>query len=182
MAKSRSSDDLVALTDTGNPSLTARQSEFAPGTGLSDSAYVEVADELGKVLADSFQLFIKTQGVHWNVAGAAFYGLHKLTEQQYGEIYAAIDEIAERIRALGQKTPASLATYARLSSISDEDRPNDTGQQVAMLMRDNGLVCQTLRDALDVAEAHDDIVTVDLLTRRLGDHEKYVWMLRMQIA
>ena len=96
MAKSKSTaaDDLVALTDTHNPSLTAYQPEFAPGTGLSEGAYAEVADELGKVLADSFQLFIKTQGVHWNVAGAAFYGLHKLTEQQYGEIYAAIDEIA----------------------------------------------------------------------------------------
>lgn len=182
MSKPISSDDLATLTDTGNPSLTAFQPEFAPGTGLSDGAYAEVAEELGKVLADSFQLFIKTQGVHWNVAGAAFYGLHRLTEQQYGEIYEAIDEIAERIRALGHKTPASYATYGRLSCISDEDRPIDTGQQVAMLMRDNGLVCQTLRDALDVAEEHEDIVTVDLLTRRLGDHEKYVWMLRMQIA
>lgn len=184
MAKSKAtaSDDLVALTDPKNPSLTAFQPEFAPGTGLSEGAYAEVADELGKVLADSFQLFIKTQGVHWNVAGAAFYGVHKLTEQQYGEIYAAIDEIAERIRALGHKAPASYTTYGHLSCISDEDRPIDTGQQVSMLMRDNGLVCQTLRDALDIAEEHGDIVTADLLTRRLGDHEKYVWMLRMQIA
>jgi starvation-inducible DNA-binding protein len=184
MAKSKDhlSDDLVSLTDVSNPSLTACQPEFAPGTGLSDNAYAEVADELGKVLADSYQLFIKTQGVHWNVAGASFYGLHTLTELQYGAIYLAIDEIAERIRALGHKTPASFATYARLSRIIDEDRPIDTGQQIAMLMHDNGLICETLRDALDIAEEHEDIVTADLLTRRLGDHEKYVWMLRMQMA
>jgi starvation-inducible DNA-binding protein len=182
MSKSKASDDLVTLTDPDNLSLTARQPEFAPGTGLSDKAYAEVADELGKVLADSFQLFIKTQGVHWNVAGASFYGLHKLTEQQYGEIYDAIDEIAERIRALGHKAPASYTTYGRLSCISDEDQPLDAGEQVSMLMRDNGLVCQTLRDALDIAEQHYDTVTTDLLTRRLGQHEKNAWMLRMQIA
>lgn len=182
MAKSKPSDDLASLTDESNLSLTAQQTEFDPGTGLREEAYAEVAGALGEVLADSFQLFIKTQGVHWNVAGASFYGLHTLTEMQYGEIYEAIDEIAERIRALGHKAPASYTTYGKLSRITDEDRPLDTGQQVAMLMRDNGLVCQTLRDALEIAEENDDIVTADLLTRRLGDHEKYVWMLRMQIA
>lgn len=165
-----------------NPSLSARQPEFAPGTGLSDKAYADVAKALGHVLADSYQLFIKTQGVHWNVAGASFYGLHKLTEHQYEDLYAAVDLIAERIRALGHKAPASYTTYGKLSRITDEDGTLDAGQQVAMLMRDNGHVCASLREALSVAERHEDIVTADLLTQRLGEHEKSVWMLRMQIA
>lgn len=165
-----------------NPSLSARQPEFDPGTGLDEAAYAEVADALGRVLADTYQLFIKTQGVHWNVAGAAFFGLHKLTQAQYEDLYEAIDLIAERIRALGHKAPASYTTYGQLSRITDEDDALDAGQQVAMLMRDNGHVCDSLREALEIADEHDDIVTVDLLTRRLGEHEKNVWMLRMQIA
>jgi starvation-inducible DNA-binding protein len=165
-----------------NPSLAARQPEFDPGTGLAPDAYVEVAEALGHVLADTYQLFIKTQGVHWNVAGASFYGFHKLTQAQYEDMYEAIDLIAERIRSLGQKAPASYRTYGELSRITDEDEALDAGQQAQMLMRDNGHVCASLRDALDVADEHDDIVTVDLLTRRLAEHEKNTWMLRMQIA
>lgn len=166
----------------GNPNLTARLPEFDPGTGLGSSACADIAASLGLVLADSFLLFIKTLGVHWNVAGASFHGLHKLTEAQYAELFAAIDEIAERIRALGHKAPASAATYARMSRIVDADELIDTGQQVVMLVGDNGLICQTLRSALEIADDHDDIVTVDLLTRRLAAHEKHMWMLRMQMA
>lgn len=165
-----------------NPSLAARQPEFDPGTGLDADAYAEVAEALGHVLADTYQLFIKTQGVHWNIAGASFYGFHQLTQKQYEDMYEAIDLVAERIRSLGRKAPASYRTYGELSRITDEDEALDAGQQAAMLMRDNGLVCESLREALEIADDNDDIVTVDLLTRRLGEHEKNVWMLRMQIA
>lgn len=176
------SDDIISDDFGDNPTLAARQPEFAPGTGMDEEAYANVAEALGHVLADTYQLFIKTQGVHWNVAGASFYGLHKLTQHQYGDLYESIDEIAERIRALGHKAPASYTTYGELSRITDEDDSLEAGQQVAMLMRDNGHVCDSLRDALEIADEHDDIVTVDLLTKRLGQHEKNVWMLRMQIA
>lgn len=181
MAIAETSTDMNDAIEN-NPSLTARQPEFAPGTGLEEEAYGEVSEALGHVLADSYQLFIKTQGVHWNIAGASFYGLHKLTEMQYGDLYEAVDLIAERIRALGHKAPASYTTYGALSRITDEDEALEAGQQVAMLMRDNGQVCESLREALEIADEHGDIVTADLLTRRLGEHEKNVWMLRMQIA
>ncbi len=185
MAKQDSKKMMEAVGVTefqDNPSLSARQPEFEPGTGLSAETYVVVSEALGRVLADSYQLFIKTQGVHWNVAGASFFGLHKLTQAQYEDLYAAIDVIAERIRALGHKAPASYTTYGELSRITDEDRPLDAGQMVSMLMRDNGLVCESLRDALETADELDDVVTVDLLTTRLAQHEQNVWMLRMQIA
>lgn len=182
MATDKTFDDDINGDFEENPSLSARQPEFAPGTGLEEEAYGEVAEALGHVLADSYQLFIKTQGVHWNVAGASFYGLHKLTQHQYEDLYEAVDVIAERIRALGHKAPASYTTYGKLSRLTDEDEALDAGQQITMLMRDNGHVCDSLREAFEIADEHDDIVTVDLLTRRLGEHEKNVWMLRMQIA
>ena len=175
----------VAKMDSGatdNPALTASQPEFEPGTGLTPKAYSMVSEALGRVLADSYQLFIKTQGVHWNVAGASFYGLHKLTQGQYEDLYAAIDVVAERIRSLGHKAPASYTTYGELSIIKDEDKPLEAGQMVAMLTRDNGLLCKTLRSALEIAEQHDDVVTADMLTGRLAQHEQNVWMLRMHTA
>ncbi len=172
----------IADSAKDNPALTARQPDFAPGTGLSKAAYTAVAESLGAVLADSYQLFIKTQGVHWNVAGASFYGLHKLTQEQYEDLYAAIDVVAERIRALGHKAPASYTTYGELSRIRDEDKPLDAGQMVSMLTRDNGLVCESLRQALEIADEHKDVVTADMLTARLARHEQNVWMLRMHIA
>jgi predicted phage gp36 major capsid-like protein len=72
-------------------------------------------------------LFIKTQGVHWNVTGPTFMGVHKLTEEQYENMYEAIDELAERIRALGHKAPASYTKYGELSSINDKDEERSVG-------------------------------------------------------
>jgi starvation-inducible DNA-binding protein len=153
--------------------------KFNPDTGIETKGYREIAEALGPVLADSFQLFIKTQGVHWNVSGSNFYGLHKLTEAQYGDIYAAIDEIAERIRALGQPAPASYSTYGRLSSIRDEEEPDGVDAMVAMLINDNGTLCKTMRRAIAVSDRWGDVVTTDLLTKRLAQHEQNSWMLNM---
>jgi starvation-inducible DNA-binding protein len=163
-------------------SENSNATEFDPDTGLEEKAYAAVAEALGPVLADSYQLFIKTQGVHWNVRGANFYGVHKLTEEQYTDLYEAIDEIAERIRSLGQIAPASYTSYGEMGGIRDEENDASVDAQVAMLVRDNGILCRTLRDALEVAESHDDVVTEDLLTARLARHEQNGWMLRMIIS
>ena len=155
--------------------------EFKIYTGLKSASATKCAEALGRVLADCYQMFIKTQGVHWNVAGPSFYGIHKLTEQQYGDLYEAIDHIAERIRSLGHKAPASYSTYGSLSVIRDEDRPQTAADMIAMLVRDNGLLCKTLRDAVDVADTCNDVVTADLLTGRLAAHEQNGWMLQMHV-
>ena len=166
------------LTNSG---MSAAAPEFKIVTGMSNEAADKCANVLGCVLADCYQMFIKTQGVHWNVAGPSFYGIHKLTEQQYGDLYEAIDHIAERIRALGHKAPASYSTYGALSVIKDEDKPQTAADMIAMLVRDNGLLCKTLRDAVDVAESCKDVVTCDLLTSRLAVHEQNGWMLQMHV-
>jgi starvation-inducible DNA-binding protein len=156
--------------------------EFEPNTGLEPDAYAAVADRLGAVLADSYQLFIKTQGVHWNVSGPNFYGLHKLTQDQYEDLYEAIDEIAERIRSLGQVAPATYRAYGEMGRIRDEESDPTPEAQLQTLVRDNGLLCETLRDAIEVAEEHGDVVTADLLTQRLSRHEQNGWMLRMTVS
>ncbi|MEI6484709.1 MAG: DNA starvation/stationary phase protection protein [Sphingomonadales bacterium] len=155
---------------------------FAPQTGLDPGAYRRVAEALGPVLADSYLLFIKTQGLHWNVSGGNFYGVHQLTEKIYQELYEALDVLAERIRALGQPAPASYASYGRMSRIADTESAGAPADQVRGLIADNGILCDTLRAALAVAEEDNDVVTVDLLTQRLGKHEQYGWMLEMLVS
>lgn len=155
---------------------------FQPETGLRAEAYKIVATAMGPVLADSYQLFIKTQGVHWNVSGPNFYGLHQLTQSQYEDLYAAVDVLAERIRALGQPAPASYTRYGEMSRIKDEDSDGSPDDQVRVLIRDNGILCETLRTALEIAEDHDDVVTADLLTSRLAQHEQNGWMLQMIVS
>ena len=167
---------------TTNPKPTndrADPAQFTPETGLKPAEYRKVAEALGPVLADSYQLFIKTQGVHWNVSGANFFGLHKLTEEQYQDLYAAIDGIAERIRALGEPAPATYRAYGEMSHIRDEETRTAPLDQVRMLIRDNGTICKTLRAAIKVSEDNDDVVTADMLTTRLARHEQNGWMLRM---
>ncbi len=156
--------------------------QFIPKTGLDAASYKNMADALGPVLAESYQLFIKTQGVHWNVSGPNFFSLHKLTEGQYQELYAAIDVIAERIRTLGSRAPATYSSYGAMSSIKDEEEPANTDDMVRMLIRDNGILCKTLRSAIDVADDCNDVVTADMLTARLSRHEQSSWMLNMVLA
>lgn len=163
-------------------SLNAEMTTFDPKMGLNQDARHHAAKALGHVLADSYQLYIKTQGVHWNLAGPSFYSLHKLTEAQYRDLADAIDAVAERIRALGEHAPASYTTYGELAQIRDEDRPQSTAAMVDMLVRDNRTMAATLREAIHVADAADDIVTVDMLTARLKHHEENAWMLGMHTA
>jgi starvation-inducible DNA-binding protein len=175
---------MATQTKSNQPSKTGNPdgATFKPKTGLKSEAYKSVAKALGPVLADSYQLFIKTQGVHWNMSGPNFYGLHTLTQRQYEELYAALDVLAERIRALGQPAPASYTSYGEMSRIKDEESDGSPDDQVRGLIRDNGILCDTLRDALGTAEDHDDVVTADLLTGRLAQHEQNGWMLQMVVS
>jgi len=163
-------------TDLADPA------QFTPETGLKPAEYRQVAEALGPVLADSYQLFIKTQGVHWNISGANFYGLHKLTMAQYEDLYAAIDEIAERIRSLGEPAPATYRAYGEMSNIRDEETRTALMDQVRTLIRDNGTICKTLRAAIKTSDEMNDVVTVDMLTARLARHEQNGWMLRMSAS
>lgn len=151
-------------------------------TGLNKAERTTVAAELGKVLADTYAVYLKTHGYHWNVRGPEFFSLHSLLEEQYREIWAAVDEIAERIRALGELAPQGYATFANLTSIKDGDPEKDAPAMLTELMRDHETLIATARDALKAADDEGDDVTVDLLTARLAAHEKSTWMLRSTLG
>lgn len=158
--------------------LDVSATRFKPKTGMTDDARGAVAEKLGVVLANSYMLFIKTQGVHWNVTGAAFYSVHKLTEEHYENLFDAIDDIAERIRALGAPAPASYTKYGQLAEITDDEEHGSVDAMVAALIADHETVVRSMREAIEPCEEHGDYVTADMLIARMTWHEEAIWMLR----
>jgi starvation-inducible DNA-binding protein len=158
--------------------LNITNPDFTTQNGISAADRKKIAEALGVVLADTYMLFIKTQGVHWNVTGPTFMGVHKLTEEQYENMYEAIDGLAERIRALGHKAPASYTKYGELSSIRDKDEVQTVQQMLDMLIADHETAVLNMRAATEWCEAKNDYVTADMLTARMSWHEQAVWMLK----
>ncbi len=141
-----------------------------------------VAEALKVALADSYALYIKTQNYHWNVTGPQFNGLHLMFENQYTDLAAAIDTIAERIRALGEKAPGSFKRYTAVTNISDGDENNSSQAMLEDLYKSQQIIGKTLSAALEKAETANDQVTIDLMTQRLAVHEKNAWMLKSTIG
>ena len=154
----------------------------APNTGLSAKQRSDIASALNKVLADSYALYLKTHGYHWNVRGPNFQSLHVLLEGQYQDEWAVLDDIAERIRALGELAPQGYAAFGNLSSIKDGDPEQDWEGMFKELKTDNETVIATLRAAFPVADEAGDEATADLLTQRLTAHEKHAWMIRSTLG
>lgn len=140
-----------------------------------------VTQSLHEVLSDSYALYLKTQNYHWNVTGPHFRSLHLLFEEQYTDLAAAIDDIAERIRALGVRVEASLKVFDKEKHITKANENADAETMVKELVGDNNVIIQTLKHALEEAEKADDVVTVDMLTQRLTVHEKAAWMLESSL-
>src|SRR5215469_12467797 len=136
-----------------------------------------IAAALAKLLADTYTLYLKTQGCHWNVTGPRFYDLHKLLEEQYTELAAANDDIAERIRALGAPAPASYSEFKRLASIGELSGTPAASEMLRQLLTDNRTAVRSAQGVVEAAEAHDDVGSADLATQRIRAHEKAAWML-----
>ena len=162
--------------------LAVKAVTFSPKTGMKNEDRRELAALLGIALADTYTLYLKTQGFHWNVAGPLFYSLHKLTEAQYQELIPAIDQIAERIRSIGHAAPASFAQFLELSEIKEEGGVPTAEDMIAQLVDGNEICSRSLREAVAAADEADDVKTADLLTQRIGEHESNVWMLRAMLA
>lgn len=150
--------------------------------GLTEEARKQIADQLAHLLADTYTLYLKTHNFHWNVTGSLFSTLHILFEQQYVELAGAVDEIAERIRALGLPAPGSYAQYLALSSIKEETGVPVAEEMIKQLVHDHETVIRVARSIFPTVESLHDAPTVDLLTRRMEIHEKTAWMLRSLVS
>ncbi len=142
----------------------------------------KIADGLSQLLADSYTLYLKTHNYHWNVEGPLFNTLHLMFEQHYTELATAVDDIAERIRALGVKAPGSYAAYAKLTSVAEGTGNESAEDMIRELVKGQETVVRTAREAFQAAEAANDEPSADLLTQRMQVHEKNAWMLRSMLA
>jgi starvation-inducible DNA-binding protein len=146
--------------------------------GISTDDRAKIAEELSKVLADSYLLYLKTHNFHWNVTGPMFSTLHVMFQEQYTELWNALDLIAERMRALGHFAPGTYKRYAELSSIKEEPAVPTAQEMIRQLVEGQEAVTRTARAAFRVADDADDQPTAGLLTDRMEIHEKNAWMLR----
>jgi starvation-inducible DNA-binding protein len=135
---------------------------------------------LERVLADSYTLFNATQVCHWNVAGPRFAALHELFEDQYTELAEAIDEIAERIRALGFYTRGTLRELLAATQIPDAPGLKTTDQMLGHLIDGHQRLVAGLAEVRGVAGELGDEATLDLLITRTRVHEKTIWMMKAQ--
>ncbi len=136
-----------------------------------------VVEALKKVLADSQALYLKTQNYHWNVEGPHFKSLHQLFEEQYTDLAEAVDEIAELIRALGEKAPGSWKAYDTIRTIEDGDEEATAVNMVKDLAEAQSSIQNTLQQALKAAQNVDNEVVIGVLVDRMSVHSKNKWML-----
>jgi len=141
------------------------------------TANKDVVEALSVLLADSYTLYLKTHNYHWNVTGPMFNTLHTLFETEYTELALAVDEIAERIRAVGARAPGSYREFSQLSSIKEDAPTPQARKMISNLEADQRTVVAAARKVVEAAEATGDQASADLGVRRIDVHEKNAWML-----
>lgn len=146
--------------------------------GISETDRKQIAEGLSRFLADTYTLYLKTHNFHWNITGPHFTSLHQLFMTQYTELWTAVDEIAERIRALGYPAPGSYAQFAKLTSIAEAEGVPLADDMLRQLVSGNETVVRTARSVFLMTEKTGDQASLDLLTQRIRIHEKSAWMLR----
>ena len=146
--------------------------------GINKKDRAKIADGLSRLLADSYTLYLTTHNFHWNVTGPMFNTLHLMFEGQYNELALAVDQIAERIRALGFPAPGTYNEFQNLTSMSEPDGVPNAQEMIRQLVLGQEAVIKTARSIAPLADKAADEPTLDLLTQRMQVHEKNAWMLR----
>lgn len=138
-----------------------------------------VSAALTTVLADSYSLLAQTHLAHWNVEGPAFFELHGAFQKQYEELFTAVDDLAERLRALDVYAPGGLKTLAKLSSVPELPQGKTPAKDfVAGLIEGHETIVASATALREAAGKAEDLETQDIAIGRLQVHEKTLWMLK----
>ena len=152
-------------------------------TGIPRENLKKIANILNDDLADEYVLLTKTRNYHWNVEDPRFNDLHKFFEEQYELISASIDEIAERVRAVGGKTRATLKEFINSSQIGEDfGSYPEADAMLGNLLTDHETIIKTLRKNIKECQNLNDEATANFLTEKMEEHEKMAWMLRSFIV
>jgi len=155
-----------------------------PNIGISEEHRAEISQVLSHILADEFVLYTKTRNAHWNIEGPDFHTMHVLFESQYDQLAEIVDNVAERIRALGHYAPATLKQFLQLTHLTEETREkNDRMGFIKELLGDHERIVINIRTQINrLAEQLKDAGTSDYLTGLTEYHEKTAWMLRSHLV
>ena len=148
-----------------------------PADYLKSNSKPQVIEALRKVIANTYSVYFKTHSYHWNVEGAIFKSAHEIFEEQYTEIWGALDDLAERLRALGAYAPANTDELMKGSEIKAATGAPAATKMCEELAEDNTKLAKIIIEAIGVADDAGDEVTMDMLIGRATLHEKYAWML-----
>jgi starvation-inducible DNA-binding protein len=147
-------------------------------TDLSTDAVGEISQKLNVVLADVFALYLKTKNFHWHVSGPHFRDYHLLLDEQSEQIFAATDDIAERVRKIGGVTLRSIGQVSRLQTIKDNEEDFVPARDMLReLMNDNKSLVALMREAHEVADKYEDVATTSLLENFIDQAERRTWFL-----
>jgi starvation-inducible DNA-binding protein len=175
----------MSIETTGKNHYDLDRTDAGIRIGLEQDSRVQVGELLQRVLSDEITLYTKTRNYHWNVMGPRFHTLHVFFEAQYQALQEKSDEVAERIRSLGEYAAGSMTEFmdlTRLQEQSPDMHPTAT-EMLATLTADHEGIIRTLREGIEKCEAdHGDAGTADFLTGLMEDHEKMAWMLRAHLA
>lgn len=152
-------------------------------TGLNDEARFEVGQILNLLLADEYVLAVTTRDYHWNVTGPEFASLHRQFDEQYNQLAATIDAIAERTRAIGINARGDWAELTRAArSKADPGTGLGASHMISELLAlHEDLVIQLRTDSAACSERFKDAATADFLVGLMSTHETAAWMLRAQL-
>ncbi|MEO1039663.1 MAG: DNA starvation/stationary phase protection protein [Pseudomonadota bacterium] len=150
--------------------------------GLNQDTREAMASAVTRLLADTYALYFKTHAYHWNVTGPRFHDLHAMFETQYTEMWTAVDEIAERVRALGVMAPLSYEEMAAPATLSFDASTPKAETMLVNLLEGHEQVVRTAREIVALAGEHADEATADVVAPRITAHEKFAWMLRSAIG
>src|SRR5436309_7502226 len=147
-------------------------------TDLRLNAVPEISGALNILLADMFELYLKTKNFHWHVSGAHFRDYHLLLDEQADQIFAITDPIAERVRKIGGRTLHSVGQIARLQRLIDNDADYVTPlDMLAELREDNKQLVTYMREVHDLCDEHGDVATASLLEVWIDEAERRAWFL-----
>lgn len=158
--------------------MASKAKKVSMDIGISENNRKKIAQGLSSLLADSYTLYLMTHNFHWNVTGPQFNSLHAMFMGQYTEQWAALDLIAERIRALGFPAPGTYKEFVKLASIEEVEGVPKATDMVRHLVAAQEATARTARKLLPLVDEANDQPTADLLTQRMDVHEKTAWMLR----
>lgn len=150
--------------------------------GIENEARVKISEGLKRLLADSYTLYLKTHNYHWNITGPRFRELHLMFEEQYTELATAVDDIAERIRTLGEFAPGTYKQFSELATIKEDTSIPSAEAMIKQLLHDNEAVVRTAKEIVAILDGANDEGTQGLVDGRIEVHEKTAWMLRSSLS